>query len=67
MSGSSYLGTSLVRTLILTRGGFVGPESQTGAFGWGQVRAQQPSVFIGWCPAAAGQEEEVTYRTGQDG
>lgn len=37
------------------------PEFEAGAFGWGEVRAQQISVFIAWCSVAAWQEQEVTW------
>ena len=36
------------------------PEPQTGALGWREMGADQPSILIGWRPTAAGEEQEVT-------
>lgn len=36
-------------------------ESEAGAFGWGEVGAQQEGVFIACCSVAAWEEQEVTW------
>lgn len=45
---------------IPTRVWHESPEFEAGAFGRGQVRAQQVRVFIACCSVAAWQEEKVT-------
>lgn len=37
------------------------PEFEAGAFGWGQVGAEQKCVFMDCCSVAARQEQEVTW------